>query len=934
MYRIPNRRAIIDRRDLVQELEEQAGRGADSARVRANALQIFKAALYRGVGEIRRRFEDEDIRGPEVVHSNSFLVDQLVRCIYDFAAKHVYPIADAKSAGPGEMAILATGGYGRGELSPFSDIDLMFLLPPQSRPDNEKIIEYILYMLWDCGLQVGHATRTVEDCVTLARADLTIRSCLLESRWLWGNGPLYDAFDDAFWRKVAAGTGAAFVESKLAERDLRHARMGDSRYVLEPNIKEGKGGLRDLQTLFWIAKYLYRVKDMAELVERGIFTLADVRHFKKSQDFLWTVRCHLHYVSGRPEERLTFNVQDIIAKRIGYGDRAGARGVERFMKHYFRVTKTVGDLTRILCAVLEEEQKKPRRRFRIPMWPLFRRMPEGFRLDGERLNFHPQDAIMRDPVKMLRLFHIAQHFGLDIHPRALRMIQQNLKLIDKHVRADSDANRLFVEMLTSANDPETTLKRMNDAGVFGRFIPDFGRVVAQMQYDMYHVYTVDEHTIHAIGILHGVETGKFTNEHPAASEAAGDIRSRRALYIAVLLHDVAKGRGGDHSELGAGVAEQLAPRLGLDAWETETVVWLIRYHLLMSRTAFKRDIDNPKTVTDFVDLVQSPERLRMLLLLTDVDIHAVGPGIWNNWKAGLLGDLYYRALEVMEMPGGQPMDRRVERAKARLRARLPDWEEKRLETYLARGYSDYWLAFGVESHVQHFELMRKAEDAKSPLSIEARQHPSHDVTEVILYAPDHPGLFARIAGAMALSGASIVDAKIITLANSMALDTFWIQDVSGRAFDSLDRLDRLKKRIEEAIVGRLHPGRELKAVRERALPSRTRVFTVPPAVFFDNKASVTHTVIEVNGRDRLGFLHDVTSTLTSVGLQITSAHISTYGERVVDVFYVKDVFGLKIDDKAKLAQIEQRLLEAIAAPDDGARIEDADAATVDGAAAG
>lgn len=915
-YRIPHQRAIINRRVLVAELEEQVRRGQEPLRMRSNATQIFKAALYRGVGEIRRRFEEERIRGPEAVRSNSYLVDQLVRCIYDFACEHVYL---TKAQDPiGEMALLATGGYGRGELSPFSDIDLMFLLPPKAWPDSEKIIEYILYTLWDCGLKVGHATRTTEQCVDLARADLTIRSSLLEARWLWGARSLYDVFEDTFWRKVVAGTGPAFVEAKLAERDARHARMGDSRYVLEPHIKEGKGGLRDLQTLFWIAKYLYRVKDMGELYDRRVFTAADVRHFKKSQDFLWTVRCHLHYVAGRPEERLTFNVQGIIADRIGYADRAGARDVERFMKHYFWVTKTVGDLTRILCAVLEEEHKKSRRLFRIPLWPLFRKMPDGFRLDNDRLTFQQEDVIQRNPVKILQLFHVAQHYGLDIHPHALRLIQQNLRLINSRVRNDPEANRLFVEMLTSEHDPETTLKRMNDAGVFGRFIPDFGRVVAQMQYDMYHVYTVDEHTIRAIGVLRRIETGALKREHPSATEAAGDIRSRRALYLAVLLHDIAKGRGGDHSELGAEIALRLAPRLGLDAWETETVSWLVRHHLIMSRTAFKRDVDNPKTVTDFVALVQSPERLRMLLLLTDCDIHAVGPGIWNNWKAGLLSELYYRALEEMEMPGGQPLDRRtvrVERAKARLRAHLTDWNEEQLEFFIARGYDDYWLAFDVETQVQHFKLMRRAENARVPLWIEACQHPSRDVTEVILYAPDHPGLFARIAGAMALTGASIVDAKVITLANSMALDTFWIQDISGQAFDSPDRLERLKSRIEDAVVGHLHTGRELKAVRDRALPSRTRVFTVPPAVFFDNKASVTHTVIEVNGRDRLGFLHDVTSTLTSLGLQITSAHISTYGERVVDVFYVKDVFGLKVEDKAKLNQIEQRLLSVIATPD-------------------
>jgi [protein-PII] uridylyltransferase len=713
----------------------------------------------------------------------------------------------------------------------------------------------------------------------------------------------------------------AFVNSKLAERDLRHERMGDSRYVLEPHIKEGKGGLRDLQTLFWIAKYLYQVKDIGDLVERGVFTPADVRDFRRALNFLWTVRCHLHYAAGRPEERLTFNYQETICTRLGYRDRAGARGVERFMKHYFLITKTVGDLTRVLCAVLEEEHKKAQIRFRWPSFSMFRRPPEGFKLDGGRLTVAGLDAFARDPVKLLRLFHEAQRQGLDIHPHALRLIHENLRSIDASVRESPEANRIFMDMLTSEHDPETTLKRMNDAGVFGRFIPDFGRVVAQMQYDMYHIYTVDEHTIRAIGILHQIENGKLKEQHPTASKVVGEVRSREALYVAVLLHDIAKGRQGDHSEIGAEIALELCPRLGLGEWETETVSWLVRYHLVMSRTAFKRDIDNPKTVSDFTALVQSPERLRMLLVLTDVDISAVGPGIWNAWKAGLLSELYYRSLEEMEMTGGQPLERRthrVDRAKARLRERLSDWDAETREAYVARGYPDYWLAFDTDSHVRHFNLMRKADRKPKTLHVEAQHYPLRDVTEVTIYSPDHPGLFARIAGAIALSGASTVDAKITTLANGMALDTFLIQDVSGRAFDSPDRIEKLRKRIEQAVTGRIHPARELKAIRVKALPSRTGVFKVPPAVIFDNKASIAHTVIEVNGRDRQGFLHDVTSTLTALGLQIVSAHITTFGERVVDVFYVKDVFGLKINEKTKLKRIERQLLQAVAPPDDKA----------------
>ncbi len=919
MHRIPRRRDIIDRRDLAGQLHEVAGWSGYSQATRGAVVQIFKAVLYKGVGEIRHRFEEEANQGAEVVAANAYLVDQLVRGIHDFACRYVYP--DAAPAEDGAMSVTATGGYGRAELAPFSDIDLMFLLPANSSPEAEQIIEFVLYMLWDLGLKVGHASRTVDECVRLARQDLTIRTSLLETRWLWGGRDLFRQFRERFAKDVVAATGAAYVEAKLAERDARHERMGDTRYVLEPHVKEGKGGLRDLQTLFWIAKYLYQVDTMGDLVAREVFTPADVRRFSKAQNFLWTVRCHLHYVTGRPEERLTFNVQENIGRRMGYTDRTSSRGVERFMKHYFLTAKDVGDLTRILCAVLEENNKKRKPLFRLPSFSLRKKTVEGFKVDGGRITVESDDDFANSPAKLIRLFREAQIHGLDIHPHALRLVTQNLNLINAELRADPEANRLFLDMLTDPDDPETTLRRLNEAGVLGRFMPDFGRVVAQMQYDMYHVYTVDEHTVRAIGVLSRIERGLLKDEMPGASEVVSEIQSRRVLYLSVLLHDIAKGRSGDHSEIGAKIAIKMGERFGLSDWETETVSWLVLHHLAMSRTAFKRDIDDPKTVADFVALVQSPERLRLLLVLTSADIRAVGPNIWNAWKSGLLRELFYRAQEEMEMTGGMPARRRaarVERAKAALVARLTDWEPEETERHLARGYSDYWLAFDTDTHVHHAHLIREAEKAEVPLHIETRVIAERAATEITIYAPDHPGLFARIAGAMALSGASIVDAKILTLANGMALDTFWIQDASGNAFEEKERLAKLWPRIEDALTGRMHTARELETVRTRALPSRTGVFKVPPRVIIDNKASNTHTVIEVNGRDRPGFLHDVTAACTELGLQIVSAHVTTYGERAVDVFYVKDVFGLKVEHRAKLRMIERRVLAAIEPQDDSA----------------
>ena len=912
MARVHKPRDIIDRKALAGALEDLAQWSGYSPKTQKRVLDILKDALAGGRAEIRRRFEDEDTTGAQTVGAGTHLIDQLIRAIHDFALRYVYPAANPTKGE--QVAVAATGGYGRQEMAPHSDIDLMFLLPYKQTAHGEQLVEYMLYALWDLGLKVGHATRSVEESVRLAGEDHTIRTALLEARFVWGDEEVFRRFKTRFDEDVAAGSGPDFVDAKLAERDRRHERMGDARYVLEPNIKEGKGGLRDLQTLLWIAKYLYRVDDVRDLVAKGVLTADDARRFAKAQNFLWTVRCHLHYLAGRPEDRLTYDVQGEIGGRMGYTDRAGLRGVERFMKHYFLVAKDVGDLTRILCAVLEEQQKKRRSRFRLPAFPLFRPAVEGFRVDGGRLTVEGADAFAKDPVKLLRLFAEAERHGLDIHPEALRLATQSLNLVDSKMRGDARASRLFMEILTGRKDPEKALRRLNEAGIFGRFIPDFGRVVAQMQYDMYHVYTVDEHTIRAIGILHGIETGALKDDHPVATSVIGEVQSRQALYLAVLLHDIAKGRDGDHSEIGARIARKLGPRLGLSDWETETVSWLVLYHLMMSRTAFKRDIDDPKTVSDFVAAVQSPERLRLLLCLTVADIRAVGPGVWNGWKAGLLRELYYRTLEEMtgDLPGAR-RHARVEGAKAALRERLADWDAVDIEAHVARGYPDYWLSFDAETLASHAHMIREAERRGLRTHIETKVDSYHDVTEILVYSVDHPGLFAEIAGAMALGGASIVDAKIVTLANGMALDTFSIQDSAGGAFGGRDRLAKLSRRIEDALAGKLSPAQELARARRQAPPSRTGVFRVAPRVLIDNKASIGRTVIEVNGRDRLGFLHDITAALTALGLQIASAHVSTYGERAVDVFYVKDAHGLKVEQEDRVEAIRAKLLAAIEA---------------------
>ncbi|MCH7942726.1 MAG: [protein-PII] uridylyltransferase [Proteobacteria bacterium] len=890
------RRALLDRNTLAAELARLEDAPGDG---RAARLDHLKRVLGQGRDEVERRFLAA-ANGAKAAADNCAVMDAVIGALHD-------------CGGEKSIAVVAVGGYGRGELAPFSDIDLLFLLPGKATARIKKHVEFMLYMLWDLGLKLGQATRTVAQCLGDAKGDMTIRTGLLEARLVAGDGVLFEELRRRFTQELVMETGIAFVRAKLDERNARHQRLGDSRYVLEPNIKDGKGGLRDLHTLFWIAKYVYRVAHIADLVGRDILAPEEHRKFAKAHAFLWTLRFHLHYIAGRPEERLTFDVQPEMARRMRYSDRAGLNAVERFMKHYFLVAKDVGDLTRIFCAAIEaEHQASPL--FRIPRWAALRREVDGFSVERGRLMVTSDDAFADDPVAMVRLFKVADARGLDIHPKALRLITQNLKRIDAAFRKSAEANRLFVDILTSRQAPETALRRMNEAGVLGRLIPDFGRVVAQVQHDMYHVYTVDEHTIRAVGVLAGIERGDYAETLPLATGIIHELLSRRVLYLAVFLHDVAKGRDGDHSELGAVIAAKLSHRLGFSAEEVEQTAWLVRHHLLFSGTAFRRDLDDGKTVEDFVAEVQSPERLRLLLVLTAADIRAVGPNVWTGWKGALLRQLYNAAAEVMS-GGHAAADKalRVDAAKGALADRLEAWSPEARSAHLERLYPPYWLGFDTATHARHAAALAEADRGDASLVLDSRVNRFHGVTEITFVAKDRPALFSKLAGALALSGASIVNAKIFTTVDGTALDIFWVQDTLGGPFERPDRLARLSLLASQVVDRELDPGPAL-AARRRRSSRASAVFTAAPRVLIDNNVSTRHTVIEVNGRDRPGLLHDVTPALSDLGVSIVTAHVSTFGERAVDVFYVKDAFGLKIEQPGKLAKIRDRLLEALADP--------------------
>ena len=520
----------------------------------------------------------------------------------------------------------AVGGYGRGELAPFSDIDLVFLISDYKQRKCKEFIRDILYFLWDLDLKVGHATRTIKESIKKAKEDIIIRTSLLESRMILGDESLYQKFLKKFDTNVLKHQKKYFIKKKLLERDSRHLSNGDARYLLEPNIKDGKGGIRDLNTLFWIARYVYRESKIQNFISRKIFSKEEMKMLTKAYDFLLTLRCHMHFLANNAEERLTFDIQPEISRRMGYTDHAGTLGVERLMKHYYLVAKQIGDLTRIFCAAVESENL---RRVNIDLKPSSyrKKLPTGFKIIKNRLTFEKESVVSSDPVNMLRLFRISQKFKIDIHPSALRFINRNLKRVNKEFRDREEANQIFLKILTSSQNPEIALMRMNESGILGRFMPDFGRIVGHMQFDMYHIYTVDEHTIRAIGILAAIERGELKKEHPLATEVFPKVKMRQCLYVALFLHDIAKGRGGDHSLIGSEIARKFSIRLGMSPAEAETISWLVENHLLMSMSALQREVSDAKTVEDFTKSVQSPERLRLLLILTIADIKAVGPNL-------------------------------------------------------------------------------------------------------------------------------------------------------------------------------------------------------------------------------------------------------------------------------------------------------------------
>ena len=827
----------------------------------------------------------------------------MVTSAWKFATEIQFPSHNPTEAE--KLSIISVGGYGRREMAPFSDVDLLFLTPYKMTPWSENVIETVLYLLWDLKLKVGHSSRSIKDCLRLGSDDYTIRTAMLEHRFVCGDINLASQLNEKLWKNLFSGTAKDFISAKLIERENRHEKHGQ-RYMVEPNVKEGKGGLRDLQSLYWIAKYVYQTQNISDLVDLNVFRSDEYLQFEQAEEFLWAVRCQMHHLADRAIEQLSFELQVEGASAMGYHDSRDRRAVEIFMQDYFRHATRVGDLTRIFLTSLEAVHAKDE-----PLLErIFKRKPKidnNYIVIHNRLAIKSEKEFLTNPINLLKLFSEALRTGLLIHPNAMRLVSANLAMVNNEFRASTEAQQIFLELLLKHGNPERALRRMNELGFLAKFIPEFEPIVAMMQFNMYHSYTVDEHTIQCLKTLAQIEKGELVEELPIASSILKDGVNRKVIYIALLLHDIGKGRSDDHSILGAKIAKQVSPRLGLNKQEIETVEWLVRYHLLMSDMAQKRDISDPRTVRDFAKAVQSVKRLNLLTVLTVCDVRSVGPDTWNNWKATLIRQLYSETKAILEQ-GAEALNRenRMTEAKKALREKLSEWDNKDIKIETGRHYPPYWQGFQVDAQFAFAKLLRDL--GADEIKIELTPDTDRDATRICFALSDHPGIFSRLAGALALVGANVVDARSYTSKDGFATAAFWIQDGDGSPYNQV-RFSRLRGMIEKTLSGEVIP-RE--AIKERdKFKKREKAFKVPTSITFDNEGSEIYTIIEVDTRDRPGLLFDLTRTLANMNVYIASAVIATYGEQVVDSFYVKDMFGLKFHSESKQKKLEQNLRQAI-----------------------
>jgi [protein-PII] uridylyltransferase len=890
---------------MSSELSRRARRAeAGAARVedrRRLRLEFFRAVLAEGLESFKARHA-EGASGQESVRAHARLVDGVVQALTRLI------VADARAAGltPTPLVVVALGGYGRGELHPSSDIDLMVVYDGELSPFVQRVMQELLYTLWDLGLQVGHSLRSLDDCVAMARTDFPSRTSMQEARLIEGDRRLFTRFGRVLRDNVYRKDFGEFLTQTLSEREQRYRKFGASPYIGEPNVKESAGGLRDMHTAMWLAAAKFGARTLRELADKGLITAREQAGADAALTFLWRVRNELHFSSGHKNDVLTRDLQPPIAKNLGYETEGDTLGVERFMRDYYLHARRIHRMSRRLIARCQETLS---RRGSAERRQRQQALADGLVFFDGRLHLADGDAggLRADPVRLMKVFWHLHRLGCDLSPDLERAVEDSLDAVDDGVRSAPAVREVFLDVCRSWGRVALTLSEMHELGLLGRYLPEFGALTCLVQYDVYHKFSADQHSLLAVEHLEALAPGQSA-ESEGAAQVFHDVEKPELLMLGMLLHDIGKARGHGHVAKGIPLAQALTRRIGLPEADCGLVEFLVAHHLTMSHIAQRRDIDDPKTIADFAATVGDPQRLRMLYLLTYADMRAVGPGVLTPWQAAILHELYRRTLA--RLTGGREAKPNRTQLVARLRDVVKDDVSlQAVKAHVAMVPDRYLTNTSVQRMAEHLRLIARLEG--TPVTTELFHHPDLGTSDLVVVTRDVPGLFALIAGTLAAHGVNIISAQISTRADGIAIDTFQVNDPAGEPLTSGARWGRVLEALRAVLAGE----QTVEALLERRRRGRAGVDGFGrPKIAVDNRLSDAHTVVEVKCPDRVGLLHLITRTLSAQGLDIASARIATEIDQALDTFYVHDRAGHKLEEPAATEHIRTALEQALAQP--------------------